>query len=287
MNVMLILFIGKRKEETAPKSISPKSCHSPTSRERFVNIKPKPKPTEINSTRELNPEPFANAEDLWPSFHSAVGGSKINHRALARTASLWKPSTTPETIISQFETWIKVNYRESSPLADHVLTLVKFNVFRAMLSNSLTLGFPAEDRMEDNATSPFPLSQGTGTTNSSLPPSLRPTKLQCRVPHHPWIDLLPIPQMRDNLLRAGNSYDDLELCADLIGFYNSPTTRTGLIVWGEPWDAEGWEVTQSFWRRWGWTIRGCMELMRSTNYWRSQRGENPLRFDETLVEEVG
>ena len=50
--------------------------------------------------------------------------------------------------------------------------------------------------------------------------------------------------MRDNLLRAGNSYDDLELCADLVGF--SPTTRTGLIVWREPWGLEGWGFTQLF-----------------------------------------
>lgn len=38
--------------------------------------------------------------------------------------------------------------------------------------------------------------------------------------------------MRDNLFRAGDSYDDLELCADLVGFFNAPVARTGLIVWG-------------------------------------------------------
>jgi len=220
------LNAGKRKEKSTSQS-PPKSCHSP--RDRYLNIKPKP--TEINSGPELNSKLSANADDLWPCFHSAVGSSKVDRRALALTALIWKPNTTPETIISQFEKWIKTNYCKSSPLSDHVLTLVKFNVFRAMLSNSLTLGFPAEDRMEDDAHSPFPSSQSTGSTTSLLPTSLRPTKLQCQIPHHPWIDLLPIPRMRDNLLRAGNSYDDLELCADLIGFYNSPTTRTSLIVW--------------------------------------------------------
>ncbi|KAE9364570.1 hypothetical protein N431DRAFT_550054 [Stipitochalara longipes BDJ] len=192
-----------------------------------------------------------------------------------------------QAMTDPFERWINTNYCESSPLADHVLTLVKFNVFRAMLSNSLTLGFSAEDRMEDNALSPFPRVIGDEITISSLPPSLRPTKLQCKISHHPWIDLLPIPQMRDNLLRADDSYNDLELCADLIGFYNSPTTKTGLIIWGEPWDLEAWEVTQSFLRRWGWTIRGCEKLVRSTHYWRSKRGETPLDFGEVLVEEVG
>jgi hypothetical protein len=205
---------------------------------------------------------------------------------LIRTASIWKPSTTPQTIISKFETWVETNGCKGSPLADHVLKVAKFNVFRALLSNSLTLGFPAEERMEDAALSPFPRFQGIGSTTALLPLSLHPTKLQCQVPHHPWIDLLPIPRMRDNLLRAGDTYDDLELCADLIGYYNSPTARTGLIVWGEPWDPEAWEVTESFVWRWGWMMRGCEELVRSTNYWRLQRGESPLDFDEVLFEEV-
>ena len=91
---------------------------------------------------------------------------------------------------------------------------------------------------------------------------------------------MPNPRIRDTLLRAGNSYDDLELCADLVGF--SPTTRTGLIVWREPLGGG----LRSCLRWWGWTIRECKELVRSPNYWRSQRGENPLEFGEAWVGEV-
>jgi Domain of unknown function (DUF3425) len=278
------LFAGKRNEKVASFNPPPRSSHSP--RNRFVSIKPKPIDVECTGSLESKLQVAKDIDDLWACFHSAVGTSKLNRKALVRTASIWKPSTTPEEIISKFERWVKANYYRSSPLADHVLTLVKFNVFRAMLSNSRTLGFPAEDRMEDDALSPFPRSQSTGITTFLLPPSLCPTMLQCRVSHHPWIDLLPIPRMRDNLLLAGDSYDDLELCADLIGFYNSATTRTGLIVWREPWDPEGWEVTPSFLRRWGWTIIGCGELRKSTNYWRSQRFEPPMNFDKVLFEEV-
>ncbi|PMD52663.1 uncharacterized protein K444DRAFT_187535 [Hyaloscypha bicolor E] len=39
-------------------------------------------------------------------------------------------------------------------------------------------------------------------------------------------------------------------------------------------------------REWGWMIRGYKELVRSPNYWRSQRGEIPLEFDEAWVGEV-
>ena len=142
-----------------------------------MNIKPKPESVEIKSTREPNPNPSANSEDLRSSFHSAVGSSKINHRALVRTASTWKPSTTPETINSQFETWVIAKFCKNSPLADHFLTLVKFNVFRVMLSNTLPLRLPAEERMENNLLSHFPRSLETETTTSSFTPSLQPTKL--------------------------------------------------------------------------------------------------------------
>jgi hypothetical protein len=52
--------------------------------------------------------------------------------------------------------------------------------------------------------------------------------------------------MRDNLLRAGDAYDDLELCAVLVGFFNASIVRTGLIVWGEPCDPMAWEVKETF-----------------------------------------
>jgi hypothetical protein len=142
-----------------------------------VNIKPKPESVEIKSTREPNPNLSANSEDLRSSFHSVVGSSKINHIALVRTASTWKPSTTSETIISQFETWIIANCCKNSPLADHFLTLVKFNVFCVMLSNSLPLRLPAEERMEDKVLSHFPRSLETETSTSSFTPSLQPKAL--------------------------------------------------------------------------------------------------------------
>ncbi len=95
--------------------------------------------------------------------------------------------------------------------------------------------------------------------------------------------------MRDNLLRAEaeNSYDDVELCADLVGFANSETARTGVIIWGDhSWDPAGWEVTEQYLQKWGWTIRGCWVLFDSTNRWRRKRGERPLRFDRLIYEEA-
>lgn len=141
--------------------------------------------------------------------------------------------------------------------------------------------------MNDDALSPFNSASIFQNFTLAIPLSLHPTELQCQIPHHPWIDLLPIPRMRDNLLRAGDSYDDIELCGDLVGFFNSPIARTGMVIWGDPWDVDGWEVTEPFLERWGWTIRGCGRLFESTNRWREKRGERPLRFDRLICDDSG
>ncbi|KAL6229064.1 hypothetical protein BDW75DRAFT_225735 [Aspergillus navahoensis] len=57
---------------------------------------------------------------------------------------------------------------------------------------------------------------------------------------------------------------------------NAGTGETGIVVWKEPWDPCGWEVTKSSIQRWGWTVRNCSELLHSTNAWRRYRGGKPL-----------
>ncbi len=58
--------------------------------------------------------------------------------------------------------------------------------------------------------------------------------------------------MRENLILVEDTYDELELCEDLCGLFNSPKSRTRLIVWGEPWDPARWEITPYFLRKWAW-----------------------------------
>lgn len=188
-------------------------------------------------------------------------------------------------VMNQFEKWACKSYMLGSPRADLLLTLIKFNVYRAMVSNIFTLGM-TKDAMKEEAVSPFN-SMGPGRLPTSIPPNLRPTRLQCTTPHHPWLDFFPTPVMRDNLLRAGDLFDEEQLCADVVGFCGTPTERTGLIVWGEPWNPYSWEVTDEFAKNWGWVIRGwviqgCRDIFESTNYWRAQRGEKPLRFEVSL-----
>ena len=101
--------------------------------------------------------------------------------------------------------------------------------------------------------------------------------------------------MRDALVRAEGLYDDCELCVDLLGSISEPgcedwessvddnqeedSDRKGLVVWGEPWLIESWEVEEGFVKKWGWMLKdNCQDLLRSTNKWRELRGEEPLRW---------
>ena len=178
---------------------------------------------------------------------------------------------------------------------DHLIHLVQFNVFRAILTNMMTLRiahlFSCEkDMTELLRISALPL---PGT----IPSSLEPTPLQRQVPHAPYVDLFPLPGLRDSLVRAEGEYDDCDLRIDLLGSISAPhleyrpakvdskpedeNERKGLVVWGEPWRVESWEVEEGFVRKWGWMMReNCEELIRSTDKWREVRGEEPLRWSE-------
>ena len=91
--------------------------------------------------------------------------------------------------------------------------------------------------------------------------------------------------MRENILkvmdREGFDEMEMELCGDLVGIFSKGSGKsiTGFVVWGEPWDAKGWEVTEEFLKIWGWILEGCWEVFEGTNWWRKRRGEEPLCFD--------
>jgi hypothetical protein len=242
--------------------------------------------TELERYSPQNkPDPH---NEVWALFHSAAQRRQFDRKKMARVAT--KCGFTPleqQRAILEFQKWVENCHKLGLPTTDRLLVLVKFNVFRALVSNSTDLGYPEGEGMDDDdALSPFTDPSNLKWQLRSVPAALQPTKLQRQIPHHPWIDVLPVPEMRDNLLRAGDTYDDMELCADLIGFYSEERGRTGMIIWGEPWDIAGWEITESFVKDWGWTIRGCEQLLRATNYWREQRGERPLRIERILREET-
>jgi len=125
------------------------------------------------------------------------------------------------------------------------------------------------------------------------------------------MNMFPHPVLRDNLIRYERDFDHGDLCNDLFGelfanrksYHSSLETpsstsesgtsvsdpwedlddaitssRRGFIVWGESWDTESWEITPGFIRKWPWILKGCEDLIASTNRWRAQRYEEPLNY---------
>lgn len=126
----------------------------------------------------------------------------------------------------------------------------------------------------------------------TLKPDLRPSAEQILVKHHPYIDILPFPTLRRNLIMHQKEIDEDEFLND---------TLTGLICWGgvskvgndtdnvtghaaaeTAWDARSWEAKVWFLKKY-WCLLGGEdgELVRQSEWWRSVRGEE-LKLD--LVE---
>jgi hypothetical protein len=278
--------IGKRKREETKscKSTFPASDTVSTSDSGIIT-----KPNCLTKRQKATTDTYASPEELWHLFYSAVSPQYRDPSNLERVGKLCAAKgVESEGTITAFQQWVMCQNAVPSPSTDCVLVLVKFNVFRALINNGKELGFTtAGEYLDDDALSPFVKPMRPEKSLLLLPPALRPTESQCQTPHHPWLDLLPDPVMRDNIIRSSGSFDEEDLCADLIGLYSASAGRNGLIIWGEPWDPSGWEVTKPFLQNWAWALSGCEELLRATNYWRQRRGEPSLKFDGLVRNKAG
>lgn len=104
----------------------------------------------------------------------------------------------------------------------------------------------------------------------AAPQSLMPTPLQSKVPHYPYLDLLPIPALRNKLLMANDIIEVREMWRDL---------SVGEVkVWGNtPWEEAGWEIGERFAMKW-WFLMDD-EVLVSTKFWRRMRGERVLTVE--------
>lgn len=175
--------------------------------------------------------------------------------------------------------------------ADHLLTLVYYNVYKALATNIAVLGLDLNLMYSDDYPSPFtPMSPTATSSIHRLPSNLQPTLLQKSIDHHPQWDVIPDRVIRDNLLSCSKEdLDEDELCCDIIGgdlpggWEDSSKGPSGFIVWGQPWDVGSWEVTERFARRWPQLLKNAVDTLQSTNKWRLSRGEVALDFDRILT----
>ena len=176
------------------------------------------------------------------------------------------------------------HWKLGNPKPDDLPMLTRVNVVDALFKNARALHISSEILAGNKYWSPFNLhGPRLSDTTAPIPPSLNPTTLQMEVPHKIWVDLLPIPALRDNILRAiqAGEFEPRKLCKELlcndlvdIGL----ASVSSLVIWGESWDAGNWEFGPNFFTKWGFLVRGCPEILETTNYWREKRGEMALDF---------
>ncbi|KAL2702678.1 hypothetical protein AAEP93_006976 [Penicillium crustosum] len=151
----------------------------------------------------------------------------------------------------------------------------QFNIFRALLINANLLGLTF-DLLNEDLASQFNL-VGPLMSAVHLPASLFPSQKQRKIIHHPWIDLIPVLSLREALLMRTNVIDEDELCCDFYGTCGpSQEVEVGIRVWGEAWDPFAYELSETIIRKWKWMATDCPDIVKSSNYWRRQRGEKPI-----------
>jgi hypothetical protein len=131
-----------------------------------------------------------------------------------------------------------------------------------------------------------------------LPPNLQPIPAQRTVPHHPILDTLPWPSVREKLIcmlalpsafRPPVAQDDdaashnqgkavMRLVQDLDDFTDGVRVHGNMTGWGNENELveEAWEVGECLYQNWWW----CLDekVVAVANKRRKQRGERPLRI---------
>ncbi|POR39337.1 Uncharacterized protein TPAR_00461 [Tolypocladium paradoxum] len=182
-----------------------------------------------------------------------------------------------------------MSFPDSYLLPVHELTLL-----RAMLRIAQRIGC-REQLWSLDAVSPF--NKGVATPDDQLPVPWRPTPSQVLVPHHPLLDFLPWPGVRDRIIgilslpdeaRPPNATGPLAL----VNFaYDFEDNAEGVRIYGgDPYDPACWEVGQVFFERW-WFIFD-RDIIDNSNRWRRLRGAPPLAIKgsderEARVSEIG
>ena len=209
--------------------------------------------------------------------------SYLELKASGTTNTLITPEL--EQVIRQFADAAYIRYLQNAPLLSHLPTIIHLNILNALAGNASVLGLSKSWLLCDSVS---PLTQHR-PLELACPRVLFPTVLQLTTSHHPWVDLFPLPQLRDNILRAAIQdphFDEDELWFDLLETKCAPgrAESPSLLVWGEPWDIWKWEANIEFLRKWSHLLDGCTTLLESTNYWRRRRGERPISFSSNPTE---
>ncbi|KAL0940187.1 uncharacterized protein CTRU02_202950 [Colletotrichum truncatum] len=242
-----------------------------------------------------------NANDDWTGITSRAERKKRQNRLNQRAWHVVVPPSKPHEyegalILTKPEHKLQVldlikkayqDYTLQTPQVESLHMLVRLNTLNAFARNADHMGLPWEGLCEVDLVSPFnrqsPSLPGCFAISPNCPASLQPTSLQQKIIHHPWIDLLPFPQMKNNILLAIKSglLDEDDLCDDILEVWVADKNqRPSLITWGESSNTMAWEISLPFLRKWGWLLAGCRDIFEATNYWRERRGQAKINFEK-------
>ncbi|KAF2706424.1 hypothetical protein K504DRAFT_81001 [Pleomassaria siparia CBS 279.74] len=150
----------------------------------------------------------------------------------------------------------------------------------------------------DNFYDPFFLHVLPPTHLSSFPPNLHPTPAQLAIPHHPLLDTLPWPSVRQKLiclfalpsaLRPPIAQEDdpstnaqgkavMQIIQDLDDYEHGVRVHGNSVNCGAPNELveEAWEVGECFYKNWWWCLGG--KVVEISNKRRGERGLGRLRI---------
>lgn len=227
-------------------------------------------PTGLSSTQKLSP-----CADV-----TTRGPRDATFEAILQTCEIYDtPSASQRVFVLASMAYL--DYTMHAPRPSQLPFLISLNINIAVAKNASLMGFEPGIICADASISPFN-QEGPPQPHVCLPPSLAPSQIQRNITHHPWLDVLPFPNLRDNVIRAvaAGLVDEDELCADTSEINYENAEKPSLIVWGESSVPDCWEASVLFIRKWGWLLKGCPEVLESTNRWRQSRGEKSLYWHD-------
>jgi Domain of unknown function (DUF3425) len=132
-----------------------------------------------------------------------------------------------------------------------------------------------------SSTSPFSDPSMALAQYDHLPCNLRPTPAQLTQPHHPILDLLPWPTVREKLILILSQPLELrppsaKSSTALLEFvYDVEDSAEGVRIWGDdPYSDQAWEVGDKVFKNWWWAFD--RDVIRRSNEMRRLRGARLL-----------
>ncbi|KAM0206209.1 hypothetical protein ACHAQI_008508 [Fusarium lateritium] len=173
------------------------------------------------------------------------------------------------------------------------LTIPNLSTFRAFATIGSAVGALS------NFHNPNYLHTLSPTPSPNLPPNLHPTPAQTTIPHHPLLDRLPWPSVREKLIcilalpsgprpviaredgdegGGGQAKAVMQIVHDLDDAADGCRIRGNVMAWGEGSELaeEAREMGECFYKNWWWCFDG--KVVNMSNLRRRQRGLGCLRI---------